>query len=121
MWLTIFGIISLSLWYVVYGLEVASGDGRLGRHRYLYPFQCLWSELLWNLPGGRAQHIRDSIVADEHSAFGGKTKLWYGSDIVAKNQYAACGRDMLPGRLHFLFFTLWLLWPVGAIFHQIFV
>ena len=101
-------IAGFGIWYTYYSIEIALKGRTMGRNLLLLaPFQCLWEELSWNLPGGHGRcvaYIKKRMAAGdtEHDVFYGKRYSWHYRSIRERNRYAACADDMIPTKLHLL-------------------
>lgn len=97
--------IGLFAWWCLYGFESYLNGGDVGRNRFLFPFQCFWGEVLWNLPGGHAAFAKKA-VGRSNGIILGHRRSWHYAEVREKDLYEACGRDILPGLWHLLFMTI---------------
>lgn len=86
-----------ALWWIYYSAEcMLNGSFR--------PIHCFVEELLWFLPGGDArkgEYIRkmvergDGVICSANGS-------WNYKAVRDGELYVPCGKDVLPGRLHFV-------------------
>ncbi|KKT91053.1 MAG: hypothetical protein UW92_C0019G0008 [Candidatus Jorgensenbacteria bacterium GW2011_GWA2_45_13] len=94
-------ILGLIIWYLFYGLECFINGGTIGKSRFFFPFECLWNEILWNLPGGKETYVKKHIANSSiDTAVCGSKQVWRSAEIRKKNLYFECGKDILPGFFH---------------------
>lgn len=50
------------VWYLFVAFSYYINGGNLGRHRYWFPFQCLWEDIKMLRPGGAAHSIKEMVL-----------------------------------------------------------
>lgn len=112
-------VIGFALWFMYYGCECfINGDTSIWRS--------FWKELLWFLPGGDARkgaYIR-KMVEHGNGVICSENGSWEYEAVRKGELYVPCGRDVLPGRLHFVITHVCI--PLGPLvlthfIHKIFV
>lgn len=90
-------LVGIAGWYVISAFTYGMSSGQLGRHAYLYPFQCFLEDLPCYLPFGRK--YREEFIRSRTHGSGimcGRKKA-YSFDEIRKNNlynevfYQMCG------------------------------
>jgi hypothetical protein len=90
--------LGIGLWTLYYGIECCCNGGTMLR--------CLKEEISWFLPGGtrrKGRYIKENVISGLASGvIMGWRKSWRYEAVAEYDLYEECGKDVLPGRLHFL-------------------
>lgn len=112
--------VSFIVFYALYGFEcwINGSMPRNPFHALAVPLIQFCEEILWNLPGGRERYVRTRLFTSRHhdDFVIGRHATWNCAEVMDTNQYAAAGRDILPGPLHLIVYLAILLWPIALFF-----
>lgn len=121
-WYTVTAYLILSFvgWFLLNAPEYGLNSGQLGRGRW-WVFECLWEELLENIPGGlnrKVAKLKEMVgpPSSRHSGcFIGSRKTWTHEELHTTGNWEECARSVFGGTWYFWSVNVCLYFFVGPV------